>query len=313
MGAGTNVQRRLAALHHLDAPWRPRDIEQREGRILRQGNLNQRGADIPLRDGRLVRCLYVADAGDQGPLHPAGDERADVGALRRRTSTAARSPTRKSRRSPPAIRRSWKRSRSIRKSASWTSCARRTSTSSTASVCSSAPCRPRSRNRQERIERLSADIATRDAHGGEEFSMTVGNRVYSGKGAREKAAAALTQSRAVVARRPDLAGAGRVSRIRDPEPGAGRAHEPAFRRRRTPAGAVHQGSRNLQGAVERGEPGRDDAEHRIRAARPGQGRGGRTGARRPRGKDAGGFSRSRRAGRSSTRRGLRNCSAGRPN
>src|SRR5438105_8245379 len=40
MGAGTNVQRRLAALHHLDAPWRPRDIEQREGRILRQGNLN---------------------------------------------------------------------------------------------------------------------------------------------------------------------------------------------------------------------------------------------------------------------------------
>jgi hypothetical protein len=41
MGAGTNVQRRLAALHHLDAPWRPRDIEQREGRILRQGNLNE--------------------------------------------------------------------------------------------------------------------------------------------------------------------------------------------------------------------------------------------------------------------------------
>jgi hypothetical protein len=38
MGAGTNVQKRLKALHHLDAPWRPRDIEQREGRILRQGN-----------------------------------------------------------------------------------------------------------------------------------------------------------------------------------------------------------------------------------------------------------------------------------
>jgi hypothetical protein len=33
MGAGTNVQRRLVALTHLDAPWRPRDIEQREGRI----------------------------------------------------------------------------------------------------------------------------------------------------------------------------------------------------------------------------------------------------------------------------------------
>ncbi len=38
MGAGTNVQRRLVALHHLDAPWRPSDLEQREGRGLRQGN-----------------------------------------------------------------------------------------------------------------------------------------------------------------------------------------------------------------------------------------------------------------------------------
>ena len=41
MGAGTNVQRLLIALHHLDAPWRPRDIEQREGWILRQGNSNR--------------------------------------------------------------------------------------------------------------------------------------------------------------------------------------------------------------------------------------------------------------------------------
>jgi N12 class adenine-specific DNA methylase len=41
MGEGTNVQKRLAALHHLDAPWRPADIEQREGRILRQGNTNE--------------------------------------------------------------------------------------------------------------------------------------------------------------------------------------------------------------------------------------------------------------------------------
>ena len=38
MGVGVNVQERAAALHHLDAPWRPRDIEQREGRIVRQGN-----------------------------------------------------------------------------------------------------------------------------------------------------------------------------------------------------------------------------------------------------------------------------------
>ena len=39
MGAGTNVQKRLVAEHHLDAPWRPSDLEQREGRIVRQGNM----------------------------------------------------------------------------------------------------------------------------------------------------------------------------------------------------------------------------------------------------------------------------------
>jgi N12 class adenine-specific DNA methylase len=52
MGVGTNVQTRLAALHHLDAPWRPADVEQREGRIIRQGNLNE--------EVRIVR--YVTEA-----------------------------------------------------------------------------------------------------------------------------------------------------------------------------------------------------------------------------------------------------------
>lgn len=41
MGAGTNVQTKLAALHHLDCPWRPSDLQQREGRIIRQGNENR--------------------------------------------------------------------------------------------------------------------------------------------------------------------------------------------------------------------------------------------------------------------------------
>ncbi|MFD2274745.1 hypothetical protein ACFS07_36240 [Undibacterium arcticum] len=38
MGAGTNVQNKLVAEHHIDCPWRPSDLEQREGRIIRQGN-----------------------------------------------------------------------------------------------------------------------------------------------------------------------------------------------------------------------------------------------------------------------------------
>jgi hypothetical protein len=45
MGTGTNVQTRLVALHHLDAPWKPAEVEQRDGRILRQGNTN---ADVSI-------------------------------------------------------------------------------------------------------------------------------------------------------------------------------------------------------------------------------------------------------------------------
>ena len=41
MGAGTNCQDRLVALHHLDVGWRPSDMTQRNGRIIRQGNQNK--------------------------------------------------------------------------------------------------------------------------------------------------------------------------------------------------------------------------------------------------------------------------------
>jgi N12 class adenine-specific DNA methylase len=42
MGAGTNVQERLIAIHDCDCPWRPSDLEQRRGRLVRQGNMNER-------------------------------------------------------------------------------------------------------------------------------------------------------------------------------------------------------------------------------------------------------------------------------
>lgn len=41
MGTGTNIQKRLIAMHEIDVPWRPSDVEQREGRIIRQGNMNK--------------------------------------------------------------------------------------------------------------------------------------------------------------------------------------------------------------------------------------------------------------------------------
>lgn len=68
MGAGMNVQERLVAAHHLDAPWRPSDIEQRNGRIVRQGNvLFEKDPDFEVKifnyatkgtyDGRMWQCI----------------------------------------------------------------------------------------------------------------------------------------------------------------------------------------------------------------------------------------------------------------
>ena len=54
MGVGTNIQARAIALHHLDGPWRPADIAQRDGRIMRQGNQNPTVADLPLRHRGVV-------------------------------------------------------------------------------------------------------------------------------------------------------------------------------------------------------------------------------------------------------------------
>lgn len=75
MGAGTNVQRKLVAEHHLDAPWRPSDLEQREGRIIRQGNefyeADPDGFEVELLryatektyDGRMWQTIEVKAAG----------------------------------------------------------------------------------------------------------------------------------------------------------------------------------------------------------------------------------------------------------
>ncbi len=87
MGTGTNVQKRLVALHHLDAPWKPAEVEQREGRILRQGNDN---AEVAIyryvttgsfdsymwvrRESRLFDCV----AGPQDLDHTCGSVRSSL-------------------------------------------------------------------------------------------------------------------------------------------------------------------------------------------------------------------------------------------
>ncbi|WP_336932166.1 PLxRFG domain-containing protein [Vibrio cholerae] len=69
MGAGTNVQNRLVALHHIDAPWRPSDMEQREGRIVRQGNeFYQRAANAGKPEDFEVELIAYTTQGSSDPV-----------------------------------------------------------------------------------------------------------------------------------------------------------------------------------------------------------------------------------------------------
>ncbi|ENM5902995.1 PLxRFG domain-containing protein [Vibrio mimicus] len=69
MGAGTNVQNRLVALYHMDAPWRPSDMEQREGRIVRQGNeFYQRAANAGKPEDFEVELIAYTTQGSSDPV-----------------------------------------------------------------------------------------------------------------------------------------------------------------------------------------------------------------------------------------------------
>ena len=68
MGAGTNVQDKLIALHDLDCPWRPSDLQQRLGRIVRQGNDNE--------EVEIFR--YVTEGTFDAYLLPVGGEQAEI-------------------------------------------------------------------------------------------------------------------------------------------------------------------------------------------------------------------------------------------
>ena len=87
MGTGMNVQRRLVALHHLDAPWKPAEVEQREGRILRQGNENAHvGIYRYVTEGsfdafmwvRRESCAFDRVTWPQGPDHTCGSVRSSL-------------------------------------------------------------------------------------------------------------------------------------------------------------------------------------------------------------------------------------------
>ncbi len=192
MGAGTNVQKRLAALHHLDAPWRPRDIEQREGRILRQGNTNSevrifRYVTEGSFDAYMWQCLETKARFIQqvmnGQTSVRSAEDLDGGALTYAEIKAIASGN-------PAVMEKVRVDTEIRK-LDQLRAAHLNQQHSIRLQLRSLP--SEIKEREERIARLCADIARRDGYADQEFSLRVGNRTFSGKGAREEGAAALTQ------------------------------------------------------------------------------------------------------------------------
>ena len=193
MGAGTNVQRRLVALHHLDAPWRPRDIEQREGRILRQGNTNKEvqiyryvtegSFDAYMWQTLETKARFIQQV-MRGETSVRAAEDLDSGALTYAEIKAIASGN-------PAVVEKIKIDTEIRKTdrAACSSC----EPAAPHSMGNPRPASPHSRDETAIGLADSVDIElTEKACDTGEFSMTVGNRIFSGKGAREEAAKALT-------------------------------------------------------------------------------------------------------------------------
>jgi N12 class adenine-specific DNA methylase len=201
MGAGTNVQRRLRALHHLDAPWRPRDIEQREGRILRQGNLNpeieiyryvtEGSFDAYMWQTLETKARFIQQV-MSGQTSVRSAEDLEGGALTYAEIKAIASGN-------PAVMEKVKIDTEIRKIDQLKS----------AHLNQQHSIRWQIRALPQQIDEagatlasVQADILTRDADSSDEFSMIVGNKLFSGKGAREDAANALAV--AVLTWRDDL-------------------------------------------------------------------------------------------------------------
>ncbi|HEX7362274.1 MAG TPA: SNF2-related protein [Bryobacteraceae bacterium] len=191
MGAGTNVQRRLAALTHLDAPWRPRDIEQREGRILRQGNRYQRvrifryvttgSFDAYMWQLLEVKARFIAQI-MCGQVSTRRVEDLENAALTFAEIKAIASGN-------PLVMEKVRVDTEIRK----LDALRATHRNQLYRIGRQMTELPYSIERsREMIARIHSDIALRNAQDTENFSMRIGNRKYGGKGAREEAAKALT-------------------------------------------------------------------------------------------------------------------------
>src|SRR5947209_20488890 len=190
MGTGTNVQRRLFALHHLDAPWKPAEVEQRDGRIKRQGNENEeveiyRYVTEGSFDAYMWQTLETKQRFIQqvmsGKTSVREAEDLESGALSFAEIKAIASGN-------PAVMEKIRIDTEVRK----------LDMLRAAHLNQQYAIGKQVRELPKRIEKsreyyagLLEDRSTRNANEGNEFSMTVDGRVYSGKNAREEAGTAL--------------------------------------------------------------------------------------------------------------------------
>lgn len=193
MGAGTNVQKKLVALHHLDAPWRPRDIEQRNGRILRQGNENgeveiinyvtEGSFDAYMWQTLETKAKFINQVMN-GDTSVRVAEDLEGSALTYAEIKAIASGN-------PAVMEKVKVDTEIRKlDALKTAYIRRQAEIKNSLNATTS----NTGKNKEQITKVQADIKTRDKNKTEEFAMTVAGQPYTGKDAREKAAIALDKS-----------------------------------------------------------------------------------------------------------------------
>jgi len=191
MGAGTNVQRRLIALHHLDAPWRPRDIEQREGRILRQGNENREvqiyryvtegSFDAYMWQTLETKARFIHQV-MRGETSVRSAEDLESGALTYAEIKAIASGN-------PAVVEKIKVDTEIRKLDQL----RAVHEAQQRRINWEVRDLPRKiEQAKDLAAKVETDVATRNANDSGQFEMKVGNRLFAGKGAREEAADALS-------------------------------------------------------------------------------------------------------------------------
>ena len=213
MGTGTNVQKRLVALHHLDAPWKPAEVEQREGRILRQGNENEEVAiyryvtegsfDAYMWQALETKARFIAQVmTGENAVRRAEDIGGQELVLCRGQGDCFGQP------GGPDPRRGRRRAATARPSSK-----RTTPTSNTSPAAACVICPGPSPACPNACRQLTADKATATAHAAD--PITIGNRAY----AREDATAVLGRPTGFLAQ----------ERPRDDPRSARHLSRPAFR------------------------------------------------------------------------------------